>query len=155
MPTNTTTGAQAIVESLQKQGVEYIFGYSGGAAMPIFDALLDSPIKFILARHEQGATHEADGYARATGKAGVVLMARIAGAKLVPVGYAASRAWVMNTWDRFMVPAPFAKIVITIGVPIDPPRGASMEEIEAARDTIQGAMDAVIQASKDAVADTT
>jgi lysophospholipid acyltransferase (LPLAT)-like uncharacterized protein len=87
-------------------------------------------------------------------KSGVVLMARIAGAKLVPIGYAASRAWVMNTWDRFMVPAPFAKIVITIGEPIDPPRGASMEEIEAARDTMQAAMDAVIQASKDAVADT-
>lgn len=88
-------------------------------------------------------------------KSGVVLMARIAGAQLVPIGYAASRAWVMNTWDRFMVPAPFAKIVITIGEPIDPPRGASMEEIESARDEIQAAMDAVIQVSKDAVVDAT
>ncbi|MBT8107273.1 MAG: lysophospholipid acyltransferase family protein [Gammaproteobacteria bacterium] len=88
-------------------------------------------------------------------KSGVVLMARIAGARLVPVGYAASRAWVMRTWDRFMIPKPFARIVITIGAPIDPPRGASMEEIENARDEIQAAMDAVIQASRDAVVDAT
>ena len=81
-------------------------------------------------------------------KTGVVLMARIAGAKLVPIGYAANHAWVMKTWDRFMIPAPFAKIVITIGEPIDPPRGASMEEIEKGRDEIQAAMDAVIQSSK-------
>ena len=68
------TGAQAIIECLQQQGVEYVFGYPGGAAMPMFDALLDSPIKLILVRHEQGATHMADGYARVTGKAGVVLV---------------------------------------------------------------------------------
>src|SRR5210317_647551 len=68
------TGAQAIIECLQQQGVEYIFGYPGGAAMPIFDALYDSPIKLILVRHEQGASHMADGYARATGKPGVVLV---------------------------------------------------------------------------------
>ncbi len=74
MPAKTMTGAQAIVQGLQNQGVEYIFGYSGGAAMPIFDALIESPIKFVLTRHEQGATHAADGYARATGKAGVVLV---------------------------------------------------------------------------------
>lgn len=70
----TKTGAQAVIDGLQQQGVEYIFGYPGGANMPIFDALLDSPIKLILVRHEQGATHMADGYARATGKAGVVLV---------------------------------------------------------------------------------
>ena len=51
-----------------------VYGYSGGAAMPIFDALVDSKIKFVLVRHEQGATHMADGYARATGKPGVVLV---------------------------------------------------------------------------------
>ena len=53
---------------------KYIFGLSGGAAMPIFDALVDSPIQLILVRHEQGATHMADGYARSTGKPGVVLV---------------------------------------------------------------------------------
>jgi acetolactate synthase-1/2/3 large subunit len=70
----TRTGAQAVIDGLQQHGVEYIFGYPGGANMPIFDALLDSPIKLVLVRHEQGATHMADGYARVTGKAGVVLV---------------------------------------------------------------------------------
>ena len=68
------TGAQALIKILEQKGVEYIFGLSGGAAMPIFDALLDSTIKLILVRHEQGATHMADGYARATGRPGVVLV---------------------------------------------------------------------------------
>ena len=68
-------GAQIVVEVLKKQGVEYIFGYPGGACMPIFDALVDAPeLKIILVRHEQGATHMADGYARSTGKTGVVLV---------------------------------------------------------------------------------
>ncbi|MFN6944988.1 MAG: biosynthetic-type acetolactate synthase large subunit [Cytophagaceae bacterium] len=67
-------GAQILIETLEEQGVEYIFGYSGGAALPIFDALYDSKIKLILTRHEQGASHMADGYARVTGKPGVVLV---------------------------------------------------------------------------------
>jgi len=68
-------GAQIVVEVLKKQGVEYIFGYPGGACMPIFDALVDAPeLKIILVRHEQGATHMADGYAKSTGKTGVVLV---------------------------------------------------------------------------------
>jgi len=72
---NRMNGAQIVVEVLKKQGVEYIFGYPGGACMPIFDALVDAPeLKIILVRHEQGATHMADGYARATGKTGVVLV---------------------------------------------------------------------------------
>jgi len=68
------TGAEALIRCLEAQGVEYVFGLSGGAAMPIFDALVDSKIKLILVRHEQGATHMADGFARATGKPGVVLV---------------------------------------------------------------------------------
>jgi len=67
-------GAEALVKCLENHGVEYIFGLSGGAAIPIFDALVNSKIKLILVRHEQGATHMADGYARATGKPGVVLV---------------------------------------------------------------------------------
>ena len=69
-------GAQALIQTLDDLGIEYIFGYSGGAALPIFDALetVKSKIKFILTRHEQGATHMADGYARATGKPAVVLV---------------------------------------------------------------------------------
>lgn len=67
-------GAEVLIKGLEDQGVEYIFGLSGGAAIPIFDALVDSKIKLILTRHEQGATHMADGYARATGRPGVVLV---------------------------------------------------------------------------------
>src|SRR5688572_21676675 len=67
-------GAQVLIQCLEKQGVEYIFGYSGGAALPLFDALYDSKIKLIMSRHEQGATHMADGYARITGKPAVVLV---------------------------------------------------------------------------------
>ncbi len=70
----TMTGAEALIRCLENFGVEYIFGLSGGAAIPIFDALVGSKIKLILVRHEQGATHMADGYARATGKPGVVLV---------------------------------------------------------------------------------
>lgn len=68
------TGAEALIKCLEDQGVEYIWGLSGGAAIPIFDALVGSKIKLILVRHEQGAAHIADGYARATGKPGVVLV---------------------------------------------------------------------------------
>ena len=69
-------GAQALVRGLENEGVEYIWGLSGGAAIPIFDALVTTrtKIKLILVRHEQGASHMADGYARATGRPGVVLV---------------------------------------------------------------------------------
>jgi len=73
-PTKALTGGEALIKCLENQGVEYIFGIPGGVAIPIFDALVSSKIKFILVRHEQGATHMADGYARATGKPGVVLV---------------------------------------------------------------------------------
>ncbi len=68
------TGADALVDVLIHEGVEYIFGLPGGAAIPIFDALVGRAIKLILTRHEQGAVHMADGYARATGKVGVALV---------------------------------------------------------------------------------
>jgi acetolactate synthase-1/2/3 large subunit len=74
MSSKPMTGAEALIKCLENEGVEYIFGLSGGAALPIYDALVDSRIKFILVRHEQGASHMADGYARATGKPGVVLV---------------------------------------------------------------------------------
>lgn len=74
MPKKNINGAAALLKCLEEKGVEYIFGHPGGAAIPIFDALVDSKIKFVLTRHEQGATHIADGYARATGKLGVVLV---------------------------------------------------------------------------------
>jgi acetolactate synthase I/II/III large subunit len=68
------TGAQAVVQILEKQGVKYVFGLPGGAAIPLFDALVDSSIHLVLTRHEQGATHMADGYARASGEPAVVLV---------------------------------------------------------------------------------
>ncbi len=68
------TGGEAIIDIIHEQGVEYIFGYPGGNVIPMFDALIESPIKLILTRHEQGATHMADGFARATGKPGVVMV---------------------------------------------------------------------------------
>jgi len=69
-------GAQALVKTLDELGIEYIFGYSGGAAIPIFDALetVKTKMKFVLVRHEQGAVHMADGYARATGRPAAVLV---------------------------------------------------------------------------------
>lgn len=69
------TGADIVVNCLKDEGVEYIFGYPGGAALHIYDAIYNQDaVKHILVRHEQGATHAADGYARATGKPGVVLV---------------------------------------------------------------------------------
>ena len=69
------TGADIVVRCLQDEGIEFIFGYPGGAALHIYDAMFrQDKVKHILVRHEQGATHAADGYARATGKTGVVLV---------------------------------------------------------------------------------
>ena len=74
MPARTPTGGEVVIQCLEREGVEYVFGLSGGAVMPIFDALVDSKIKLVLVRHEQGATHMADGYARSSGRPGVVLV---------------------------------------------------------------------------------
>ncbi|HHX88831.1 MAG TPA: acetolactate synthase 3 large subunit [Paracoccus sp.] len=69
------TGAQMVVQALKEQGVEVVFGYPGGAVLPIYDEIFQqNEIRHILVRHEQGATHAAEGYARATGKPGVVLV---------------------------------------------------------------------------------
>jgi len=82
------TGARILIESLIKEGVEHMFGYPGGVVLPIFDVLYDSPIKFILTRHEQGAAHAADGYSRATGKVGVCLATSGPGATNLTTGIA-------------------------------------------------------------------
>ena len=83
------TGAQAIIASLEAEGVDIIFGYPGGQAIKIYDALYDSTkVRHVLARHEQGATHMADGYARATGKVGVVLVTSGPGATNTVTGIA-------------------------------------------------------------------
>ncbi|HET6871632.1 MAG TPA: thiamine pyrophosphate-binding protein, partial [Sporolactobacillaceae bacterium] len=66
------TGSDLLIQALKKEGVELIFGYPGGAVLPIYDALYKNPIRHILTRHEQGAIHAAEGYARVSGKPGVV-----------------------------------------------------------------------------------
>jgi acetolactate synthase-1/2/3 large subunit len=82
------TGAQIVIESLLAEGVDVIFGYPGGAILPTYDALLDSKIKHVLVRHEQGAAHMAEGYARVTGKPGVVMVTSGPGATNAVTGIA-------------------------------------------------------------------
>jgi lysophospholipid acyltransferase (LPLAT)-like uncharacterized protein len=86
-------------------------------------------------------------------KLGTVLTSRIGGAPMVPMGYAANRAWTLKTWDHFVIPKPFARVVIAIGEPIEIPRGASMEDLERIRAETQAAMEDLTQLSRDAVVD--
>jgi acetolactate synthase-1/2/3 large subunit len=73
LPTKTTIGARVLCQALVREGVDVIFGYPGGAVIPLYDVLPEFDIRHVLVRHEQGAGHAADGYARATGKVGVCL----------------------------------------------------------------------------------
>ena len=83
------SGGQVLIEALREEGVEFLFGYPGGAVLHIYDALYEqNSVKHILVRHEQGATHAADGYARATGKPGVVLVTSGPGATNAVTGIA-------------------------------------------------------------------
>jgi acetolactate synthase-1/2/3 large subunit len=82
------SGAEAFHTMLLDEGVDIMFGYPGGTVLPIFDALYESPIQFVMTRHEQGAAHMADGYARATGKVGVVLATSGPGATNLVTGLA-------------------------------------------------------------------
>ena len=100
------SGASILVESLVRQGVEFVFGYPGGAVLPIYDALFgEARIRHILVRHEAGAAHAAEGYARSTGKPGVVLVTSGPGATNAVTGIA----------DAFMDSIPL--VVITGQVP--------------------------------------
>ncbi len=83
-----STGAQILWEVLVREGVDVVFGYPGGAVMPAYDALLQYPIRHVLVRHEQGAAHMADGYARASGKVGVALATSGPGATNLVTGIA-------------------------------------------------------------------
>ena len=75
MSKKQTSGADALIQSLHEEGVELVFGYPGGAVLPIYDELKNhQTVKHILVRHEQGAGHAAEGYARSTGKPGVLLV---------------------------------------------------------------------------------
>ncbi len=81
-------GSQAIVKVLLEQGVDTVFGYPGGAVIPLYDALYDAPLKNVLTAHEQGAVHAADGYARASGKTGVCIATSGPGATNIVTGLA-------------------------------------------------------------------
>jgi acetolactate synthase-1/2/3 large subunit len=82
------SGAKALLESLERQNVDVMFGILGGAVLPIYDLLCKSKIRHILCRHEQGAAHAADGYARASGKAGVCMATSGPGATNLVTGIA-------------------------------------------------------------------
>jgi len=90
MPTQRT-GAQIIWECLVHEGVNTVFGYPGGAILPAYDAMLDYPIRHVLVRHEQGATHMADGYARAGGGVGVAIATSGPGATNLVTGFATAQ----------------------------------------------------------------
>jgi len=82
------SGAHRLLECLAEEGVDVLFGYPGGAVLPVYDALYDSPIRHILVRHEQGAVHAADGYARVSGRVGVCLATSGPGATNLVTGLA-------------------------------------------------------------------
>src|SRR6187401_1134673 len=88
MEKKTLTGAQILWDCLVREGVTVVFGYPGGAILPAYDAMLQYPIRHVLVRHEQGATHMADGYARATGKVGVAIATSGPGATNMVTGIA-------------------------------------------------------------------
>src|SRR5918996_3576756 len=84
------TGAEALFRALEAVGVEHVFGIPGGAILPAYDPLIDSPIRHILCRHEQGAAHAADGYAQASGRVGVCMATSGPGATNLITGLASS-----------------------------------------------------------------
>jgi acetolactate synthase-1/2/3 large subunit len=88
MTESSMTGAQILWESLVREGVTCVFGYPGGAILPSYDAMLDYPIRHVLVRHEQGAVHMADGYARASGRVGVAVATSGPGATNMVTGIA-------------------------------------------------------------------
>lgn len=107
--TQERSGAHILVESLARQGVEFVFGYPGGAVLPIYDALFDDArMRHILVRHEAGAAHAAEGYARSTGKPGVVLVTSGPGATNAVTGIA----------DAFLDSIPLVVITGQVGTPL-------------------------------------
>ena len=113
------SGAEILIETLLEEGVEVMFGYPGGVLLHIFDVLFDSPIKFILTRHEQAAVHAADGYARATGKVGVCIATSGPGATNLTTGIA----------NAYMDSAPI--VAITGQVPTALIGGDAFQEADA------------------------
>ncbi len=84
-------------------------------------------------------------------KAGTVLMARIAGVPMIPIGCAADRAWYLNRWDDFMIPKPFARVAIAIGEPIPVPREIALDDLEPVRANVQAAVMSLMRDSEQAL----
>lgn len=105
---NLASGAQLLVRALETQGVEHVFGYPGGAIMPVYDALTSSTLTHILTRHEQGAAIAAEGYARASGKVGVCLATSGPGATNLVTGLA----------DAFLDSTPIVAITGQVATPL-------------------------------------
>jgi acetolactate synthase I/II/III large subunit len=118
MAVKKLTGAQIVIETLIAEGVDVIFGYPGGAILPTYDALLDSKIRHILVRHEQGATHMAEGYARVSGRPGVVLVTSGPGATNAVTGIA----------DAYMDSTPM--VVLTGQVPTSMIGNDAFQEVD-------------------------
>src|SRR5215467_11148445 len=112
------TGAQIIIESLIAEGANVIFGYPGGAILPTYDALVDSMLQHVLVRHEQGATHMAEGYARVSGRPGVVLVTSGPGATNAVTGIA----------DAYMDSTPL--VVLTGQVPTSMIGNDAFQEVD-------------------------
>ena len=83
-------------------------------------------------------------------KTGTVLMARTGNAAIVPIACAANRAWVLRTWDSFIIPKPFARVVLAVGEPIEIPRSVPATELEAVRDEVQAAMESLLEVANEA-----
>jgi acetolactate synthase-1/2/3 large subunit len=105
---NTLTGAQLLVRTLEELGVDTVFGYPGGAIMPLYDALVGSKLRHILSRHEQGSAFSAGGYARATGRVGVCIATSGPGATNLITGIA----------DAFADSVPLVAITGQVGLPV-------------------------------------
>ncbi len=84
-------------------------------------------------------------------KAGTVLMARVAGVPMIPIGCAADRAWYLNRWDDFMIPKPFARVVIAVGEPIPVPREIPLDDLEPVRANVQAAVMSLMRDSEQAL----
>ena len=115
------TGAEIIVECLKEQGVDTVFGYPGGAILNVYDALYEykDQITHVLTSHEQGASHAADGYARATGKVGVCLATSGPGATNLVTGIATA----------YMDSVPMVAITCNVGTPLHPMQQTDTQEL--------------------------
>ena len=97
------TGAEILLEALKREGVECIFGYPGGVTLPLYDVIYDHPIRHVLVRHEQGATHMAEGYARVSGRPGVVMVTSGPGATNAVTGIVDALANGAREWGADLV----------------------------------------------------